>query len=441
MTSANLAFASDASFHVFPELPENERDSWLEEIYALGTGGDVTGRLDDIARRARTHLGQFDFGKYKTVLFVTAGFPWGLAVPEAPTTHMYRYPDFGRAVIEGLWASQRAERSARTALLVDPQTVTGSEMSAINRALLKNGTLTRVVRGPAATQIRVQFLLDLMPHDIIVLSSHAGDAPGERITYEYPDADGRQRRLVVDRAMGFGYDRFDDKVSVMTYHRFVSLDGVDWRDKEGKAALPVGSAILSWGAIGGPIDRNDYIVEQHTIPRVVGSMAIQLHDGIWLFASHGFAPDSAPLFINNSCWSWHELSERTAFAGARGYVGSLFPITDAEAQEVGQAMFGKHLGEALPRALWLSQRDVYAQSLRRPNVMVGLPFVAIRPNTTDAVSFTRKAYLDGVAHWSARANDSPHEEIRQNARRYSAFLAEDLKSFQQNRQLGPRSHR
>jgi hypothetical protein len=417
VTSANLAFASGASFHVFSELPEDDRLSWLDAIYDLGNGGNVTEDFDAILQRARTHLGKFDFGKYKTVLFVTAGFPWGLSVPETPTTHMYRYPDFGRAVVEGLWASQSAERSARTALLVDPQTVAGSELSAIKRALLKNGTLTRVVRGPAATKKRVQFMLDLIPQDIVVLSSHSGDAPGERITYEYPDADGRQRRLVVDRAMGFSYDRFDDKVNVMTYHRFVSLDGVDWRDKQRKAALPVGSAILRWDEIVASKEDAHYVVDRRDVSRVAGSMAIRLHDGNWLFASHGFAPGSAPLIINNSCWSWHELSERFTFAGARGYVGSLFPITEIEAQAMGEALFSKHLGETLPKALWLSQRDVYGASPRRPYVMVGIPFVVIRPNTTDAVSFTRKAYLDGISQWTAFANDSLHQEFSHNARR------------------------
>lgn len=237
VVASNPAFACAASFAVFPELPRSDREDWLEELYALGQGGDVTGRFSDLALRARGHLG-LDLTRYKAILFVTAGFPWGIAVPEVANTHMYRYPDFGRAVVEGLWSSQTASRSARTALLVDPQTVEGSEIPVINQALLQNGTLTRVVRGPAATQTRVQFLLDLLPHDIIVLSSHAGDTPGERITYEYPDADERRRKLVVDRALGIGYDAFEDLFRVMEYHRFHSLDGVDWRDMAGKKALP-----------------------------------------------------------------------------------------------------------------------------------------------------------------------------------------------------------
>jgi hypothetical protein len=218
----------------------------------------------------------------------------------------------------------------------------------------------------------------------------------------------------------------------MEYHRFHSLDGVDWRDKLAKAALPVGTAISAWYAISGPMGRKDYVVCKEQIPRVAGSMAMKLYDGIWLFASHGFAPASAPLFVNNSCWSWHEMSQRATFAGARGYLGSLFPITDAEAQEVGEALFGRYIGQQLPQALWKAQRDVYGSSSRRPYVSVGLPFTSIRPNTGDAASFVNQAYLDGITHWTERASMSPDLQTRQNALRFSTFLAEDLHAFRQN---------
>lgn len=429
VTASNLAFACNGSFAVFDELGEEERKDWLEELYALGDGCDVTRRFGDLAQRARAHLGELHVDRFKTVMFVTAGFPWGIVFRDKAASHMYRYPDFGRAVVEGLWASQSAARSARTALLLDPKKVQGSEISAINQALLKNGTLTRVATGPAASSLRVQFMLDLVPFDVIVLSSHAGDAPGERVTYEYPDAEGRQRRLTVDRAMGFSYDRVDDKVQVTQYHRFHELDGVDWRDRAAKEAIPVGSAITSWSAAGGAADREDWIVERQPLPRVQGSMAIMLHDGQWLFASHGFPAESAPLVVNNSCWSWHELSLRMTFAGARGYIGSLFPITDVEAQEIGTAVFGRYIGQDLATALAASQLDVYGGSPRRPYVLVGLPFVSVRPNTEKSVSFLNESYLNAIQHWSDRAQTSPHEDVRRNAKRFGTFLIEDLQAW------------
>lgn len=439
--ASNLAFSCNASFATFPTLTEEERDTWLEEIYSLAEGGDVSSRFLDICLRARAHLPDLPYGRFKNILFVTSGFPWGIAVPESPTTHMYRYPDFGRAVIEGIWASRSAATSARTALLIDPQKVEGSEISAINQSLLKNGTLTRGVKGPAASVARVQILIETLPHDIIVISTHAGDAPGRRVTYEYDDSDGRRRKLTVDHVMGLGYDPVEDKFLLQHYHRFHSLDGVDWADREAKAALPVGSAIHSWMAFDDIVDREKHVTHSEEIPRVVGSMAMQLHDGIWIAMFHGFTPGAAPVILNNACSSWHELGQRLTFAGARGYIGTLFPITDAEAQEMGQALFGAHIGKELPKAVWLAQRNLYGMQGRRPYVVVGVPFISIRPNISGSVSFLISAYEEGIAEWTHKSATSVHKDIQENAARFAAFLRDDLNNFCKSLRIKQNLHR
>ena len=105
----------------------------------------------------------------------------------------------------------------------------------------------------------------------------------------------------------------------------------------------------------------------------------------------------------------------------------------------GQSGNSRYLGHELCLALWLAQGDIYGISMRRPYVMVGLPFVAIRRNSVDAVSHTENAYLKGIAHWIERTNNSPLEEIRQNAERASDFLINDLQAFRENLELGRRS--
>lgn len=62
--ASNIAFACKASFAVFEELDTSDRESWLEEIYALGDGGDVTGRFIKQVQQARDHLGELDFTRH-----------------------------------------------------------------------------------------------------------------------------------------------------------------------------------------------------------------------------------------------------------------------------------------------------------------------------------------------------------------------------------------
>ncbi len=101
IVASNLAFATGAAFLILPQLAIEEHDAWLEEIYALDPGGNVTGRFADVRDRAKAWLPNFEFAKFKQILFVTHGFPWGIAVPECATTPMFSYPDLGRCVVEG----------------------------------------------------------------------------------------------------------------------------------------------------------------------------------------------------------------------------------------------------------------------------------------------------------------------------------------------------
>jgi hypothetical protein len=426
--ASNLAYGFSASFATFPEIAEKEREDWIEDIYAVGEKGNAHPDFESISLRAKGHLVSLDVGRYATVLWVTAGFPWGIAIPTKPSSHFRRYPDFGRMIVEGLWSSAPSV-GGRTALLIDPGTVSGSEIPNVNRALLANGCLTHVMRDKGASVAEVGSVIDLLPHDIIVLSSHAGDASGERLTYEYEDYEGRRRQLIVDEAVGIGYDQSEGKFQVTTFNRFHSIDGVDWRDKSAKEALPVGSAVLAWSDKATTKESRDFIVDRKPIPRVIGSMGIQLNDGTWFFVSQGFSPASAPLIVNNSCWSWHEISERTMYAGARGYLGCLVPVLGAEVEKVSEGIFGRYLGLPLPIAMWAAQRDAYQNSRRCPYVLVGLPCIHIPQNESDSASFYEQAIIDGIVYWTKASNSTLGGE---GAKRSADFLSRKLEEFRRN---------
>lgn len=428
VTASNLAFAYGASYLVFEQMPQQEHRAWVEELYALGDAGDVTAQLADVAARARARFDGLDLSRFKAILFVTGGFPWGIAFPEVPTTHMYQYPDFGRCVVSGLWVSQSPVRGARNALLIEPALVQGGEIDAIAKALNKNRTLTRVLPHRAATMSRVQHMMDFLPQDVIVISSHAGDARGSRVTYKYEDDDGRQRTLVVDQTYSIGSDRVEDKLPVIEFTRFVSLDGVSWDDDAAKSALPVGTAITAWSKLD-MLERAKYVIAEEDISRVAGSMAMMLHDGPWIFISHGFHPAAAPLVLSNCCWSWHEIGLRMKFAGARGYVGALFPVTDVEAQEVGRALFAGKPGEPTFKTLWRVQREVYGNSPRRPYAMLGLPSVYVPVNPVNSPAYLHDAYQKEIAYWSAASERYTEEELKDNAQRAAKFLADDFELF------------
>jgi hypothetical protein len=201
---------------------------------------------------------------------------------------------------------------------------------------------------------------------LLLIATHCGDVSGYRWTYEFKDSEGHDRELVVDIALGVGQTPDPAMLAVTEFLRFVSLDGVDWSDAVAKESLYVGTAI------------NDYMdrmsrhelqpVKKETVPRVFGSAALKMHDGNLLLVTKPLADEGTPIVINNACVSWHSLAKTFTFCNARAYIGTLFPISPLEAQEVVIKLVEKHFAKPLPTALWSTLRDVYGTSNRRPYV-------------------------------------------------------------------------
>jgi hypothetical protein len=428
VTAANLAFSLRAALLIVPQVEEEERRQWLEELYAIRPT-DRSRPFVEIRDRARSRLPRIEFATYKQILFITNGFPWGIAVPECPTAHLFAYPDVGRSIVKGLWASHGPAPGARTALLIQPDQVPGAELDAVHESLRDNRTLVRRAAGRHATVHNVRMLVETVPFDIIVISTHAGDVPGRRITYEFTDSEGTPRRLVIDEALGFGYDPISEKVLVQQFNRFHRVDGVDWTDSEGKAKINAGTAIKSWSAIG-IRNQDKYQVAEEKIDRVIGSMGLRMYnDQVWLPMLHGFPPRCSPLIFNNACSSWHELSSRFIFAGARAYIGTLFPVNEMEAQAIGAALFQRHLGAEFSTGLWASQNEVYGDQDLRPYAMVGLPFCSIQRNLIDPIKYLSTEYSKAIHEYGRKAKESEFPDVRENSQHIRDFLIQDEKAL------------
>jgi hypothetical protein len=94
------------------------------------------------------------------------------------------------------------------------------------------------------------------------------------------------------------------------------------------------------------------------------------------------------------------LAETFTGSGARCYIGTLFSVVDAEAEEVVSQLFGRQLGRDLASALARAQATVYGRNPRRPYVMVGCHFQRIRnARREDPLPFVRRTLQASRDHW------------------------------------------
>jgi hypothetical protein len=142
-------------------------------------------------------------------------------------------------------------------------------------------------------------------------------------------------------------------------------------------------------------------VKKETIPRVAGSAALQMHDHNYISLPRAIAGRGTPIVINNACCSWHRLAGDYTFGNARAYIGTLFPVTGAEAHDVVVKLFAKHFGKPLATALWSAQREVYGNIARRPYIATGVFPQRLRPMRGDIPAYVARCLLQSLRQWRA----------------------------------------
>lgn len=399
--AANYAYALDAGLFMISQQPGQVTKDVLEAFYSLNDQNELspTAQLRELAERLRALCGDIPLTSGGSLTFITEGVPYGFAFPEQPSTHVFKYPDIGLAMINGFASEQPKVRGTNVAVLIDPLQADAPEIDAASVLLADRGLFVRGHRGAGATVHMVSQMIELYPYDLLILATHCGDADGVRQTYEFTDADGRVRRLVVDSAIGVGDPKSpDDKLEVMEFMRFRELDGVLWDDPDRANKVDVGSAIKDFT----DQRKNLTPIRRETIPRVLDSAALKMFDHNYLPMPRSLAAKELPVIINNACASWRELAERFTFANARAYIGTLFPIATSEAHDVVIGALGRYFGKDLPHAFWAAQNKVYGDSVRRPYVVTGVYCQRLRITIEDVPARIYQSMQRELAAWRTR---------------------------------------
>ena len=401
VVAANYAFALDAGLFLIPEVDNDQAEDLLDGFYKLYERDSGLSPAEAQARLSQELLnlcGSIPVPEDGSITFI-GKLPFGFAYPEYPSAHLFEYPDLGCAVVNGFAAEQPRQPGTGVIVLVDPGTTPAPEVQSAIDLLEPRRAFIRVYQDRAATVRNVSEMLEHFPFDLLIIATHCGDSSGYQWTYEFTDSEGLHRTFVVDLAVGFARTDDPNILKVGEYMRFISLDGVDWTDQAAKAKLYVGNAMHDFNERlkEGPNELKP--VKRETVDRVVGSSAMMMSDSNLLFAQHTIADVGTPIIINNACLSWHRLAGDMTYAGARAYVGTLFPVTSAEAASVMTKVLDEHWNKQLATAVWSAQRDVYGSDLRRPYVVAGVFPQRLRVEPLDYPERIKTRLARSLAAW------------------------------------------
>ena len=402
--AANYAYAIGADLCLIPLVPEEDADRIRETFYGLydDRGNSPTTLLEQLRVELRQKATSIPEKRYRMLTFISKALPWGFAFSEVPSSHLFIYPDLGISLINGIAAEQSNAPGIRVAAVIGPNTVDAPEVELAAKILEKQSVLVRGYRGQNATVSEISRMIELFPYDFLLIATHCGDSNGWRWTYEFIDSEGLERKLIIDVAIGVSHVPGREKLEVMQFTKFVSLDGVAWDDPEKRNKLYVGNAIKDYLArVKGKEELKP--VKREPISRVRWSAALKMFDNNLILSPQPLADNGSPVVLNNACVSWHRLAGTFAFCNARAYIGTLFCVIAPEAQAVVENLLGRYFGKPLALALWHVQNDVYQDSIRRPYLLVGTHFQRLRTTRQDTPKYLLGRLSQSHRHWAKRA--------------------------------------
>ena len=430
--AANYAYALDADFVLIPEVDKDIAENLTENLYSLydQKGQNFRENLVQFSNRMRQLCPGVVSPQQGSITFFTGHVPYGMAFPEVPSTHLNVYPDLGVAVLNGLAAGNTKSTGVRCAVLVDPGKSQAPEVKSVAESLAKRKVFVRGYPWKTANVRDIKNTVELFPYDFLLFATHCGDAEGYRLTYEFNDASGRNRRLVVDTAIGIEQTETHGNVKVTEYDRFHELDGVSWSDPNKSKKLDIGTAIIDYSEKIRTAKLEP--VQRENIPRVFGSACLKMVDDNYIVMLSQIAAGGAPVIFNNACASWHQLSGRFMFAGARAYIGTLFPVFGVEAAQVAEFFIEHHEDMTLAEALWHSQNKSYGESeIRRPYVMTGVYPQNLHVFVDDTPSYIRGRMQVALDHWNRNTarDDDEKKAVAEKIRYYRAEIAHFIKEY------------
>jgi hypothetical protein len=431
--AANYAYALRAGLWLVPEMDMAVSEQIMEALYSIYDDPQKPPRqtLEGVRNRVRQMCGVLPTSD-NSLTFFTARLPFGLGYPEAPSTHLFRYPNVGLDVANALAAEQPKTRGISVAALVDPGTVPAPEIESTERLLAPRGMYLRIYSGPNANVRAVTEMVELFPYDLLLIATHCGDADGYRWTYEFTDSEGMHRTLVVDKAIAAMRTDDEDTVHVTEFNRFVSLDGVDWHDPDKSKKLHVGSAIKDFTRLTGTNSPEPLKpIARSTVNRVLWSAVLKMYDGNYIPMPKSFADQGTPVVVNNACSSWRRLAETFCAGGARAYIGTLIPVTTSEATAVTEALFGAHYGKFLPTALWCAQNEVYGSDPRQPYVCTGAYPQTLRTVSHDVPRHVAFKLLNARSDWRRffSSNQEPDSQKAKYIKSVADYYEREVQAF------------
>ena len=381
---------------------------------------------DELFKIIRNRVGKLEEFEFKRVVFFTNGIPYGILPFRSPVAHFLLERDLGLQILRGYKRINEGNSSFALSMICDPGDIPNTESFGIKKKFKANGIDILDLSGANAQPYRFMHLIERYPFDFIMISSHAGELSGKRITSKVTSSKGIINDVVYDLYACFALQPGEDKVTVTELIIPISIDGILWTDKK-QLKDNDRARHFNFEEFRKDLnyDKKEKIIKTEDRKGRKFSNALQLYKGSWIPALHVVGDIRYPIIFNNACSSWIEMANRFLFAGASVYIGTTKDINTTIASDCGIKFIEFALKQkSMLFSLFRAQKTFVRELGYSPYLYWGHPDISLRPTYLDAQKIKKQRIQDVTSGLSKMLLECKDEQKKKTIRCYIKCISE-----------------
>ncbi len=327
IAAINYARYFEYDFMVIGEIPQDVLNEFETMFTDFNDGPDVFAKQKHrVTELVNSILPLYDIqNEYSAVQLLIRDVPIGIVFESIPAAHLFQV-DIEIKLLSDIVDLQANETDSTlpSYLFVDLQeNDLQSEVPQIVADISKHAQWRFHLNGRRATVTAFRLFCQFFPIDFLMVSGHGG-SPRVRIAeFEFKDEKGNPHIIKVREFFQI-LREVNEMYEVESKYEFLSVDGVDWADKE--EVRKRGLSIR--GFLGNREESKLLSSENIDVKNLQG---LVLSNGVFMGNIHFSANNGSPVLFLNTCGSLANAGNILSFAGARAIIGTAWSILDSDA--------------------------------------------------------------------------------------------------------------
>lgn len=344
--ASNYSFAWDDSLLSIPAFTRQQVDNFNDRIRTIWNSKmidkDKIDAFDKIRDQINTWICKdIIINDYHHALFVTDDIPYSFVFRNIiPISHMHRNFLWLSLANSYIHAREIYPLIGNAILFSTKNFSIWDEMDVVERQLRKKKYQLQLLYWKNATISKFGEYANVLPYSILHICSHGWNLEGNTIVEKFKDNLWIEHTIEYDEVKVIEKPELlksadpNDMIDIFVFQSFVKYDWVIWENNLKKEGF------MDWIENDKKNIWNDRIIlSKRPINYIRYSESVICYDWPNLCSFHSLASDGRPLVFNNSCSSFHTLSYKFSYAGARWYIWTLWNIDEDVAKEVAEDFY------------------------------------------------------------------------------------------------------